>query len=102
MFARLLRKLLRPKQAPVKARSKSWPRFIPSFDRLEDRLSPASAAPTNVTMLYDAAAQSLSVSFQQALGSSDTPVYGAVFLEPAEPAMGGGFTVPGTLSSGSN
>src|SRR6266446_612709 len=89
MFARILRRLMRSKKAPVRARSRSWPRFIPSFDRLEERVNPGSASPTNVSMLYDVGAHSLSVSFQQALGSSDTPVYGAVFLEPAEPAAGG-------------
>ena len=102
MFRRFLRKLARLTKAPVQPRARSWPRFVPSFDRLEDRLNPGSASPTNVTMLYDATAHSLSVSFQQALGSTDTPVYGAVFLEPAEPATGGGLTVPGTLTSGSN
>ena len=80
-----------------RARGYHLAEFIPSFDRLEDRLNPGSASPTNVSMIYDATAHSLSVSFQEALGSTDTPEYGAVFLEPAEPATGGGFTEPGTL-----
>src|SRR5215831_11224036 len=59
--------------------------FTPGFELLEDRLTPGSADPANVTAIYDAAAHSLSVSFQHAIGSRDTPVYGAAFLDPAYP-----------------
>src|SRR5262249_2051363 len=39
MFGRFLRKVFRSKNAPVKARSRSWPRFVPSFDWLEGGVS---------------------------------------------------------------
>src|SRR5262245_21368223 len=102
MASRFLRKPKRSTKARVNDRAGSRSRLRLSFDCLEDRVTPASAAPTNVTMVYDTIAHSLSVSVQQALGSKDTPVYGAVFLEPAEPAAGGGFTAPGNLTSGSS
>src|SRR5439155_26036026 len=97
MFGRFLRKLLRSRKSPVKARSRSWPRFVPNFERLEDRLNPGSASPTNVTMLYDASAHSLSVSSQQATGSQSLPfntelsqgyrlINGAVGLNRAVPS----------------
>src|SRR5436190_12142527 len=39
MFGRFVRKLLRSNKAPAKARPRSWPQFVPSFDRLEWGLS---------------------------------------------------------------
>jgi hypothetical protein len=45
-----------------------------------------AASPTNVSTINDAAAQKLTVSFQEAIGSTNTPVYAAVFIEPAEPS----------------
>src|SRR5439155_3138784 len=39
MFGRFVRKLLRSNKAPAKARPRSWPWFVPSFDRLEWGLS---------------------------------------------------------------
>ncbi|HLW65732.1 MAG TPA: carboxypeptidase regulatory-like domain-containing protein [Gemmataceae bacterium] len=85
----------------AKAR-RSKPRFIPHLETLEIRLTPGSADPANVTAIYDASAQSLSVSFQQAIGSKDTPVYGAAFLDPAYPTTAGGITENAVTTSGSN
>src|SRR5262249_14210297 len=101
MVGRFLRKLLPSRKTPVKTSLKRWPRFIPSFDRLEERLNPGSASPANVTAVYDAGAHQLKVSFQEAVGSTDTPEYGAVFLEPAEVSSTGGITITGTLTNGS-
>ena len=56
----------------------------------------------HVSAIYNASTQSLSVSFQEAVGSMDTPVYGAVFIEPSAPQTGGGIALTGTLSSGQN
>jgi uncharacterized repeat protein (TIGR01451 family) len=67
----------------------------------EERLNLNAAVPTNVTAIYDATAHSLSVSFQQAPGSTDVPVYGAVFLDPAEASSTGGITLTGTPTNGS-
>jgi hypothetical protein len=65
-------------------------------------VNPGSANPTNVTAIYDATAQSLSVSFQEAIGSRDTPVYGAAFLDPSVPSANGGLALSGFTTSGSN
>jgi hypothetical protein len=55
-----------------------------------------------VTAVYDAAAHSLAVSFQEAIGSRDTPVYGAAFLDPSSPSTNGGLTLSGNTTNGSN
>jgi hypothetical protein len=65
-------------------------------------LNPGSANPTNVTAIYDATAHSLSVSFQEAIGSKDTPAYAAAFLDPANPSTGGGLVLNAVTTSGSN
>jgi hypothetical protein len=86
----------------AKTRQRSRPKFTPGIESLESRLNPGSANPTNVTAIYDAAAHSLSVSFQEAVGSHDTPVYAAAFLDPANPSTGGGLTLNAVTTSGSN
>jgi uncharacterized repeat protein (TIGR01451 family) len=70
------------------------------LERLEDRLTPGSANPANVTAIYDYAARSLSVSFQEAIGSKDTPVYGAAFLG-TYPTTQGGISLSGITTNGS-
>jgi hypothetical protein len=55
-----------------------------------------------VTAIYDATAHSLTVSFQEGIGSKDTPVYGAAFLDPANPSTNGGLTLNAVTNSGSN
>lgn len=94
-FVRFFRSLSTPRKKPA-------PRARLLLERLESRLNPGSANPANVTAIYDAAAQSLSVSFQEAIGSKDTPVYGAAFLDPSSPSTSGGLTLSGTTTSGSN
>jgi hypothetical protein len=86
----------------VKTRRRSRPRFMPSIEPLEHRLNPGSANPANVTAIYDATAHSLSVSFQEAIGSKDTPVYGASFFDPSSPSTTGGLTLNAVTTSGSN
>jgi hypothetical protein len=86
----------------VKTRRRLRPQFVPGLERLESRLNPGSANPANVTAIYDAAAQSLTVSFQEAIGSRDTPVYAAAFLDPANPSTGGGLILNALTTSGSN
>jgi hypothetical protein len=86
----------------AKTRRRSRSRFTPDFELLEIRLNPGSADPANVTAIYDATAHSLSVSFQQAIGSRDTPVYGASFLDPASPTANGGLILNAVTTSGSN
>src|SRR5215471_17600735 len=83
----------------MKARRRSRSKFVPDFDFLEARVNPGSADPANVTAIYDATAHSLSVSFQQAIGSRDTPVYGAAFLDPASPSTNGGLTLSGNTTN---
>lgn len=100
MLSALMRKLVdRYSRAnAIKPRRRARPRL----ELLEARLNPGSADPANVTAIYDATAHSLSVSFQEAIGSKDTPVYGAAFLDPVTPSANGGLTLSAVTSNGSN
>jgi hypothetical protein len=107
MFSRFFRQLLRrSKKTPAKNTANPHRfKYFPKFELLETRLNPGAASPTNVTAIYDATAHTLSVSFQEAIGSTDVPAYAAVFIEPAEPsatASVAGTVLTGTLSSGHN
>src|SRR4051794_27681439 len=87
MFDRFLGKLLSSRKAPAKARPRSGRRFVSSFEQLEDRLSPASASPTNVNAISEAIRNSLSASLQQATQSQSYQlVNGAADLNPAAPS----------------
>jgi hypothetical protein len=100
MLSTFLRKLADRVSGTDRERSRTS--FLPNFEHLESRLNPGSANPTNVTAIYDAAAHSLSVSFQEAVGSHDTPVYAAAFLDPANPSTDGGLTLSAVTTSGSS
>ena len=101
MAGRSHRKQAHLTKFPVNARRRSRPRLRPIFDMLEIRRNLGSAYPANVTEIYDSTAQSLSVSFTQAVGSTDTPVYGAVFLYPVDVTSDGGLLLTGMVTSAS-
>jgi hypothetical protein len=102
MLSAFIRKLMDRFSGTYAVETRRRARFLLNIEPLESRLNPGSANPANVTAIYDATAHSLSVSFQQAIGSKDTPVYAAAFLDPADPSTGGGLTLNAVTTSGSN
>jgi hypothetical protein len=100
-FVRKLQNRLSGRKA-AKAGRRSRSGFRPRLELLEVRLNPGSADPTNITAIYDATAHSLTVSFQEAIGSRDVPAYAAAFLDPANPSASGGITLSAVTTSGSS
>jgi hypothetical protein len=94
MFARIHRELLRSRRASVAACARSRSRLRLSLGRLESRTNPGAAMPTAVSSIYKESTHALSVSFQQSIAATDTPVYGAVFLENSVNAAVPATTMP--------